>query len=131
MNIRIGMFACPSCQAPSISLWRKVGATDTFPARCARCNGLSFVSAWAHFAGAFVAEGLLWGAAIAALLAKSWALLLLFPVGLVAWSALVGAVFPLRPIARGEVRRARRKTAALLGGGAVLLAVIALVAARW
>jgi hypothetical protein len=125
------MFRCPHCQAQSISGWRKVSASDTFPVKCPTCGGLSFVSAWAHFAGAFVGEALMWGTAIAALLARSWLLLLLFPFGLLVWGALVGAVFSLRPIGRAQVVRARRNTATLFAGGALLLAGIAVLGPKW
>lgn len=125
------MFVCPHCDEPSISALRKVGASDTLPVRCMRCSGLSCVSAWAHFAGAFVFEGLFWGTAIAAMVAKSWSLLLMFPLGSLAWCVFVGAVFPLRPIDKADVSRARRRAAVLVAGSALLLAGIAVVKADW
>ncbi len=38
------MYACPHCQEKSISAWRKLLSGPFFPARCAHCDGLSWVS---------------------------------------------------------------------------------------
>jgi hypothetical protein len=109
------MFACPHCHSSTISHWRKINATRSFPARCAQCHGLSFISGWAHSATALVAELLLWGTLVAAFLALSWLPLLMLPLELWAWSLIVGAVFKLLPVDGAVVRKARRNIAIQVG----------------
>jgi len=118
------MFACPHCLTSTISPWRKAGASRTFPVRCSNCHSLSFVSGWAHAATGLVAEVLLWGTVIAALVAKSWLILFFLPAGLLLWSMIVGVTFSLRPIEGPAVHRARRNAAIQVGA----LLFVALVA---
>ena len=116
------MFACPHCQALSISSWRKANASSTFPAKCPSCRGRSFVSGWAHAATILFLEVLLWGTVIAAFVARSWLMLLLIPIGGLLWSLLIGVTFNLKPIDGPAVYRARRNAAIQVG--AFLLVVL-------
>src|SRR5690242_9021974 len=118
------MYPCPHCAAPAISSFRKLGASETFPAVCPRCGGLSFVSAWAHAASSVVMEVLLWGSIIAALVLKSWYALLIFPCGLVLWSLAIGHTFSLRPIDRSGVKTARRKAIIHVAGAAMVIGIL-------
>jgi hypothetical protein len=118
------MYPCPHCAVASISAFRKLGASETFPAVCPQCGGLSFVSAWAHAASTVVMEVLLWGSIIAALVLKSWYALLIFPAGLVLWSLAIGHTFSLRPIERVGVRAARRKAIVHVAGAALVIGIL-------
>lgn len=92
------MPACPHCQQPTITSWRKVNASDIFPARCSACGGFSYISAWARVSMVFVFEPLFWGTIILALWLKSWLALLVFPLSLWLVSLAVGMLFNLRPV---------------------------------
>lgn len=92
------MHACPHCQQPTITSWRKVNASDIFPARCSACGCFSYISAWARVSMVFVFEPLFWGTIILALWLKSWLALLVFPLSLWLVSLAAGLVFNLRPI---------------------------------
>lgn len=104
------MPACPHCQQPTITSWRKVNASDVFPVRCSACVGFSYISAWARVSMVFVFEPLFWGTIVLAIWLKSWLALLVFPLSL--WLVLlaVGLVFNLRPIDSEILKKNRVKS---------------------
>lgn len=119
------MYPCPHCAIASITGFRKLHATETFPVVCPNCGGLSFVSAWAHAASSVVMEVLLWGSIIIALVLKSWYALLILPVGLILWGVVIGHTFSLRPIERSGVMAARRKAVIHVVGAALVIGTLA------
>lgn len=118
-----GMHACPHCQQPTITSWRKVNASDIFPARCSACVGFSYTSAWAHVAMVLACEALFWGTIVLAIWLKSWLALLIFPLSLWLVSLAVGMAFNLKPIQIQIAKKRRLKTLrySLLLGAVVLM----------
>ena len=121
------MFACPHCGQITIGTWRKFSASTTFPAKCSSCGGLAFVSAWAHAASTLAFETLFWGTIVAAIILKSWLALLVLPLGLFAWSLIVGRMFPLRPITPLAVSVSRRSAAIQVFAAVVIILAVAIL----
>ena len=78
------MYTCPHCSMPTISAWRKAGATAARPARCASCGGLSYVAGWVHTLDLLLLEVVFWGAILVAVVLRSWYALLLLPIAVLA-----------------------------------------------
>ena len=68
-----------------------------------------------------LAEVLLWGSIVLAIVLTSWLALLIFPLGIVLMSLMFSAVFPLRPTESHSVSVARRSMVFELGGIAILV----------
>jgi len=124
------MYACPHCSEPSFSLLRKSRSSSTFPGRCPACGGLAFVSGWGHALSSIVLETGFWGAIFVALLYRNWLPLLLFPLGLLAASAIVGSAFPLKPIEREAVSASRTSAVGHVLLAAAILAAVLYLRAR-
>jgi hypothetical protein len=103
------MNLCPHCSAPSISAWRKVGATPFSPAVCGVCKGVSYVSGWSGAIAAIGTEVVFWGSIVLSFVVGSFYGLLALPLGVVALTLWLGQCFPLIP-GDDTIREIRRKT---------------------
>lgn len=102
------MYACPCCAQLSFTAWRKFGASSTFPARCPKCKGLTFLSVWVHLFNNVALQVLFVTAAIVALNLKSWLVFfVLFGGSVVVLSFAVASYTKLRPIDDAQVRKSR------------------------
>jgi hypothetical protein len=124
------MHPCPHCSELSFSLLRKSRSSSTFPGRCPACGGIAFVSGWSHPLSSVLLETGFWGAILVVLLYRNWLPLLLFPLGLLVWSLVVGSAFPLRPIQRESVSASRTSAVGHIVIAAVVLAAVLLLGAR-
>ncbi len=104
------MPACPHCQQPTITSWRKVNASDIFPVKCSSCGGYSHISAWAIGGMGLACEALFWSTIVLAIWLKSWLALLIFPLSLWLVSLAVGMAFNLKPIDIQIAKQRRLKT---------------------
>ena len=121
------MFACPHCGQITIGTWRKFNASSTFPAKCASCGGLAFVSGWAHAGSTLAVEVSFWGTIVAAIVLKNWLALLVFPLGLFVWSLIIGRVFSLKPITPLAVSASRRSAAIQVFVASVIMIAVAML----
>jgi len=114
------MNQCPHCKSLSIKTWKKINATKAFPAKCSKCEELSFLPAWWHVGSMLSFETLLWGSLIISLSLRSYFPLLLIPSA-ISFFIIAGKKLSLTPTHQHEVNAERKKSLILLSAFLLLV----------